>query len=215
MTTKITAALLTLLLATTSLAGPWDGAPTGKCYKTLNDFLATSFGNEYTDDENIKVVEAKDLSTEYRWVLDLTPGTNITRTLIFLNGGSAACVVLVAPFSSSIKVTASTSGIPTSITTTDTPAPGHPTTEVEYLPNKSGFYEAKSCFEKGALDKRRISCDKAFEEQTNTSPPPQTYREHHQAGQRTTSNRPHPSHTRTLKDSPCSTSPAAKAKLSA
>lgn len=136
----------------------------GKCYRTLNDYLEATFGSSYKEDDNVKIMEAAGYSPQYKWVIDLTPGTNVTRTLISLRENNSACVVLVAPFASSIRVEPSKTGMPIKITTTDTPAPGYPTTEIQYSLTDSGVYEPTKCSEIRKRRKKLISCEKAFSE---------------------------------------------------
>lgn len=145
---------------------PNDSA--GKCFSSVVDFLAQTFGAAYAEDENIKTVPFSDGGVGLKkkgeslsWVVDMTPGVNVSRTLLRLRENGEVCVLLDAPFSSSIKFKLSSNGgLPSKVISFDSPPPGFEKIQTEYFyVRKSDSYAIKRCYKiKWSGKKVKISC---------------------------------------------------------
>ena len=161
------------VVAADGIGSAWYGSPVGRCYESIQEYLIMSFGSEYQTDDNIKVVEVKPSvpaathrnHSHLMWVLDTTPGVNVTRTLFRVESSGKSCAVLYAPLSSSISLSASSHGeLPVRITTQDSPPAGFEGNRVVYkLDSLSGTYAPMSCLKVSkAGAQRRVSCSRAF-----------------------------------------------------
>lgn len=126
-------------------------------------------------DENIKSIPLRNASpntketgndSTFLWVVDLTPGVNVTRTLMMMKDGKA-CAILYAPLSSDISLqSVPRSGLPKTIVTNDSPPFGFSITRIYYKLNKNiNTYLPQSCY-KVSLPRRKtkIPCSRAFTE---------------------------------------------------
>jgi hypothetical protein len=151
--------------------GIWSDSPVGRCFNSVQEFLVEKYGSDYASDENIKSValgKAKEASHDsiFLWVMDLTPGVNITRTLVMEKGGRA-CAILYAPLSSDISLqNLPRGGLPKMIVTNDSPPPGFSRTRIYYKLNKNNnTYLPQSCYQVGpSRQKTKIPCSQAFAE---------------------------------------------------
>ena len=90
----------------------WQDSPVGRCFSSINDFLAEKYGPDYTSDDNIKTIPLRDsksvsdgtLESGFIWAIDATPGVNITRTLLKIKDNGQTCAILYAPLSSEISL---------------------------------------------------------------------------------------------------------------
>lgn len=181
MTSKLLNASITALLACTvcsanafsNTGAAWEGSPVGHCFRSIEQYLSTSFGPEYRSDENIKVVPVKSITSHqsretaptFVWVTDVTPGINATRILFRVQPIGKACAILYAPLSSTVSLKTTFKGsLPTRVTTLDSPPPGFEANQIIYRLNpKSGTYSPATCFKVASTGKqRKINCNLAF-----------------------------------------------------
>jgi len=142
----------------------WANDPTGKCYQSINKYMVETFGSNYDNDENLKIINATKRG-DYKWVFDATPEINITRILFKVKKNSA-CVILYAPLSSTIKPNREIDKFdkkPQYFISINTPAPSFPTTKILYAKNRQGFFSPKNCYQIGKVDKK-INCSDAFKD---------------------------------------------------
>ncbi|WP_146763551.1 hypothetical protein [Xanthomonas oryzae] len=151
----------------------WPGSITGKCYPSLKDYISSAFPwTKDGDDENIQVTEvskAKNLENFYTWIIDKTPGTNVTRTL-FRVSKTQACAVLNAPMSSSIEFKMANNKLPNEAISIDTPPPGMPMTKIIYkLDSDSEDFHPYRCetITQSSGIAKKIDCLEAFKSNTD------------------------------------------------
>lgn len=152
-----------------SLKGVWRGSPTGKCFDTLDEYLGASYGEYYKGDENIRVLKVeggkRKGGVSFLWVIDMTPGVNITRVLFEEFSSGRVCAVLYSPLSSSIDFRLAADGtLPKYVVAKNTPSPGFSATRVTFKldPSARSYfpYRCQSISAKGVI--KNINCDSAF-----------------------------------------------------
>jgi hypothetical protein len=150
-------------------------SPLGRCYPSTKSFLQSEYGDAYEDDENIATVSVDGVvgagfseSPEPFWVLDKTPGSNITRSLLQLRLGHGVCVILYAPMAAEINAKFGRHGeLPREVTSKSVPSAGFPSIWLNYSLEKSRrIFVAKKCFkvDSGGA-KQAVNCSKVFYEQ--------------------------------------------------
>jgi hypothetical protein len=150
-----------------SMPSVWEDSTAGKCYASIEEFNKTNYGDDYLNDDNIQKIAVKKSNKKLYWVLDKTPGVNITRTLIHIKSKEMACAILHAPFSSDISFKLTQSGsLPLTARSKNSPSPGFPTTTVTYKINRStGIYKPVECQSKMPGKRAiKINCNNAFSE---------------------------------------------------
>lgn len=145
----------------------WEGSPVGRCFSSLDAYLTATYGPDHASDENIDTVAVTVPSSSRRlmWAVDKTSGVNVTRVLLDVGADERACALLYAPVSSSVSLARATvGGLPTEITTSDSPPPGFASNRVVYkLDRAQKTYAPTACFKvprRGGP--RRIDCARAF-----------------------------------------------------
>lgn len=142
----------TATTATMSAENIWTDSPVGQCYKSTNEYLLYSYGEKFSEDENLitypfklKPPSKHSDDVQFHWIADVTTGTNFTRVLFRVRPNIDACAILLVPLASSVEYGASKTLMPPFIRTTDTPPPGFKTTAVTYKFNSKGEYDPTVC----------------------------------------------------------------------
>lgn len=145
--------------------GIWADSPVGKCFESLDKFMNDKFSTGYRDDENLEIKKFmnKKINDDYFWVLDKTPGTNITRFLFSRKENEKICAIMYAPSASSIKSEIKEDGgLPSKFIAIDSPPPNFPITEITYRLENNNNYSIYSCVHIKNNKRKIFSCDKAF-----------------------------------------------------
>jgi hypothetical protein len=157
--------------------GAWSDSPVGKCFASVQDFMVQRYGADYASDENIKTTPMSHAGSNlmgripvaaFVWVMDITPGTNITRTLLMGKRSRQTCAILYAPLSSDVSLKRLTDGgLPDVVVTNDTPPPGLNGNRIVYrLDRKSNTYSPQKCYRiNPAKIALKTSCALAFSDQ--------------------------------------------------
>jgi hypothetical protein len=116
------------------------------CYPDIPSYMAATFGPAYQEDENLIIKERQYGKQTFTMVADMTPGTNIVRTLFRHNDKDGYCMVLKTLPMAQLKVTKTDkAGVPLEFLTSDQ-APGtEPGNEIIYTLAKSKVYTPTSC----------------------------------------------------------------------
>lgn len=152
----------------------WSASPVGKCFNSINEYLILNFGDNYKNDENIKIINLYSLNSiknkyakQYAWTMDTTPSVNITRTLFKLKKNGKACAILHVPLSSFVSFELKADGeLPTFVTSINSPPPDFSAYKIIYkLNNFNGTYAPNSCLKLSNKRKEvKIPCNRAFQE---------------------------------------------------
>lgn len=150
----------------------WQDSPVGRCFSSINDFLAEKYGPDYTSDDNIKTIPLRDsksvsdgtLESGFIWAIDATPGVNITRTLLRIKDNGQTCAILYAPLSSEISLQyLPAGGLPKLVITIDSPPPDFNGNKVIYgLNKKTSTYRPLACYKVKNKKTTKIPCNRAF-----------------------------------------------------
>lgn len=150
----------------------WQDSPVGRCFSSINDFLAEKYGPDYTSDDNIKTIPLRDsksvsdgtLESGFIWAIDATPGVNITRTLLKIKDNGQTCAILYAPLCSEISLQyLPAGGLPKLVITIDSPPPDFNGNKVIYgLNKKTSTYRPLVCYKVKNKKTTKIPCNRAF-----------------------------------------------------
>lgn len=140
---KIARALSCLMFAFVSQVAP---AAQPQCFPDIPTYMVATFGPAYEEDDNLLVKEQQYGSQTFTMVADMTPGTNIVRTLFRQTEKDGFCVVLTTLPAAQLKVVKNDkAGVPLAFITADQ-APGtEPGNEIIYSLGKSKTYIPTSC----------------------------------------------------------------------
>lgn len=125
----------------------WAESPVGKCYPSIQKYLSITYGNNYKDDENIKVFNAFS-QNGYQWVSDVTSEINTTRVMFKVRRDGRACAILFAPYATSIYEVRGEKDLtlPSKYVANTTPSPGFPEIEIIYKLEEENTYSPQYCF---------------------------------------------------------------------
>jgi len=151
---------------TKPIDGVWANSPLGKCYSSLDQYLISTYGPDYKNDENIQTDDVLENSHKYKWVRDITPGINITRVMFELRKDQHACATLFIPFASTVRGIGieKATGLPAKFLALDSPPPGFPATEILYqFDAKTSTYFPKHCLKRFLTGKKqKVNCASVF-----------------------------------------------------
>jgi len=92
--------------------------------------MVKTYGPAFHDDENLVAQEQFFGKIKFTEVLDLTSGTNVSRTLLRANARKEMCVVLTTPPAVQLDlVKVNAAGVPQEFKSTDQAPPGMPVNE--------------------------------------------------------------------------------------
>jgi hypothetical protein len=121
-------------------------APAPTCFSDANAYMVATFGDNYRDDENLKLTEKTYGTTKFSLAEDATSGTNHARVLLRELQPKKVCVVLSTPPVAQLDVSkVNTSGVPEEFTATDQAPPGLPENEITYRITPQMNYVAAAC----------------------------------------------------------------------
>lgn len=160
------------LAATAALPNPWNDDLVGSCYPALVEYMTAAFGNEYANDENIKIIPLENVGTQlhglhYVWVGDFTPTQNYSQVLFRIDANGKSCAVLLALASTNVSLEQTINGVLPKYVTTEETVPAGPAARVVYkLDNATQNYYPARCYkvEKGiSSDKvKKVPCKNVF-----------------------------------------------------
>lgn len=167
---KLSMVLFATLIATAAYpanAAPWDNAPVGNCYKSLDYYVGMKFGLKYKEDENIKIIPIPEVGItrgglHYFWVSDMTPTQNYSRVLFKVQKSGRACAIMLAVTSTLVSLERIENGVLPFHITTEEAAIGPKTVVVYQLNNASGNYFPFRCYKRTVNKRKEITCNKAF-----------------------------------------------------
>lgn len=157
---KISRAFFCLIFASISQAA---FAAQPQCYRDIPTYMVANFGPAYEEDENILIKEQQYGTQTFTMVADMTPGTNIIRTLFRQTDKDGFCVVLKTLPAAQLKVVKTDkAGVPLDFITADQ-APGTEAgNEIIYSLGKSKTYLPTSCkkvtFKGKKVTKKSVPC---------------------------------------------------------
>lgn len=145
----------------------WSGSPVGTCYESLDAYMRETYFAQYDDDPNIRVSKLKggDGNKSYYWVWDNTPEVNVTSALFEVGPNGRACGLLYVPLSNLVTLKLDRAGnLPDTVSSTDSPPAGYPTTRITYRRNRDGTFRATLCESVNERAIRVIACSRVFSE---------------------------------------------------
>jgi len=146
----------------------WGQSTVGQCFESIDAYMIKTFGMEYRADENLQAISGDleltgTLQNDFKWVIDFTPTVNYSRTLFRIGRNGKACIILEAPFSTSLAFATGKGKLPLYIVATDSPHSGSMGNEITYRLNAESRYSPAICRQTSHFRRKKIiRCKDAF-----------------------------------------------------